>query len=116
MLRLLMMVAVGYSEEARAAAQPVLMPRGGPGQNDVSSPSFLAWSQERTAGVCLDSVLAVLAGAACRSLGERELRPNLSTVRAESHPVVAALDDGRAFGNELGALADRFRERVFNVS
>jgi histidine ammonia-lyase len=112
-LRLLMMVAVGYSEEARAAAQPVVMPRGGPGQNDVASQSFLAWSQERAAGECLDSMLAVLAAAACRCLAERELRPNLSTIQAESRPVVAALDEGRAFGPELGALAERFRERVF---
>ena len=115
-LRLLMMVAVGYGEEARAAAQPVLMARGGPGQNDVSSPSFLAWAHERAAGDCLDSVLAVLAGAACRGLAGRELHPTLDAVRAESRPVVAVLDSGRAFGNELGALADRFRERVYSPS
>lgn len=114
--RLLMMVAVGYSEEARTAAQPVVMPRGGPGQNDVVSPSFLAWSQERTAGDCLDSMLAVLAGAAGRCLADRELRPSLSTVREDSRTVVTALDNGGAFGHELGALADRFRERVFDPS
>jgi histidine ammonia-lyase len=114
--RLLMMVAVGYSEEARAAAQPVVLPRGGPGQNDVTSPSFLAWSRERTAGDCLGSALAVLAGAACRCVAEHELRPTLNTVRAESRPVVAVLDDGRALGQELGILAGRFRERVFSPS
>jgi histidine ammonia-lyase len=114
--RLLMMVAVGYSEEARAAAQPVVMPRGGPGQNDVASPSFLAWSRERAAGDCLDSMLAVLAGAACRRLAERELRPNLSTVQAESRRLVAVIDEGRAFGHELGTLAERFREHVFSPS
>jgi histidine ammonia-lyase len=113
-LRLLMMVAVAYSEEARLAAQPVVLPRGGPGQNDVTSPSFLAWSRERTTGDCLSSALAVLAGAACQSVAERELRPNLNTVRAESRPVVAALDDGRVFGQELGILARRFRERAFS--
>jgi histidine ammonia-lyase len=115
-LRLLMMVAVAYSEEARLAAQPVVLPRGGPGQNDVTSPSFLAWSRERTTGDCLGSALAVLAGAACQSVAERELRPNLNTVRAESSPVVAALDDGRVFGQELGVLARRFRERAFSPS
>lgn len=116
MTRLLMMVAVGYSEEARAAAEPVVLPRGGPSQNDVSSPSFLAWSRERTAGDCLDAALAVLAAAACRGVAGRELRPQLNTVRAESRPVVAVLDEGRAFGHELGALADRFRERVLSPS
>jgi polyhydroxybutyrate depolymerase len=76
----------------------------------------LAWSQERTAGGCLDSMLAVLAGAAGRCLADRELRPSLSTVREDSRTVVTALDNGGAFGHELGALADRFRGRVFDPS
>ncbi len=111
--RLLMMVAVGYSEEARAAAQSVVLPRGGPGQNDVTSSSFLAWWRERTAGDCLSAVLAVLAAAACRRLGKRELLPCLATVHQQSQTVVAALDDGREVGRELGGLAGRFRECAF---
>jgi histidine ammonia-lyase len=113
-LRVLQMVAVGYSEEARAAAQPVILPRGGPGQNDVSSPGFLAWSRERSAGNCLDSALAVLAAAASRHLTGRELHPKLSAIHAQSRPVVAALDDGRNVGLELGQLAQHFHERVFS--
>jgi histidine ammonia-lyase len=112
--RLLSMVAVAYSEEARGAAQPVILPRAGPGQNDVASPSFLAWAREGIAGNCLEAALAVLAAAACRRLGDRELRPDLGLVREECRPVVAVLEEGRAFGAELGALADRFRARVFS--
>ncbi len=114
--RLLMMVAVGYSEEARAAAQPVLLPRGGPGQNDVTSSSFLAWSRERTAGGCLEAALAVLAAAAARRLGEREPPPLLATVHQRSQTAAAALVDGQAVGRELGDLARRFNEDVFQPS
>ena len=109
-----MMVAVGYSEEARAAAQPVVMPRGGPGQNDVGIPvvSRVVAGARRGRLSRLDAGGA--GGAACRCIAGRELLPNLSTVQAESRPVVAALDEGRAFGHELGALAERFREHVFS--
>jgi hypothetical protein len=61
-------------------------------------------------------MLAVLAGAACRCLDGRELLPNLSTVQAESRPLVVVIDEGRAFGHELGTLAERFREQVFSPS
>ena len=110
--RLLMMVAVGYSEEARAAAQTVVLPRGGPGQNDVTSSSFLAASQERSAGNSLSAVLAVLAAAACRRLGERTPHSRLAAVHEDCRPAVAALGNGRAVGPELEGLAGRFRERL----
>ena len=114
--RLLMMVAVGYSEEARAAAQSVVLPRGGPGQNDVTSPSFLSWSRESAAGDSLCAVLAVLAAAASWRLEARGLSPRLAGVHDETRAVVAALAGGRGVGRELGALADRFRERVFDAT
>ena len=66
--RLLMMVVVGYAEEARVAAQPVIFPRGGPGQNDVTLtgvPRVVAGAGSRR-GARL--ALAVLAVAACRRL------------------------------------------------
>ncbi|MCY7304093.1 MAG: aromatic amino acid lyase [Thermoleophilia bacterium] len=111
--RMLLMVAVGYAEEARSAAQPVIMARSGPGQDDVTSPSFLAWSREQVAGDCLSSALAVLAAAAAyRALPQRSVGRDVGLVRAGSRPVVADIEEGRAFGNDLGLLADRFRERV----
>jgi histidine ammonia-lyase len=108
MLRLLMMVAVGYSEEARAAAQPPVLPRSGPGQNDVAAPSFLAWSREQTAARCLEASLAVLAAAAAHSL-DREVEPSLRPLRDACAPVVAALQAERAFGDELDALVTQLR-------
>ncbi len=110
--RLLMMVSVGYSEEARTTAQAVVLPRGGPGQNDVTSPSFLAASQERSAGDSLSAALAVLAAAACSRLGTRRPDSRLAAVHEDCQAVTAALSDGRAVGRELEALAGRFRERL----
>jgi histidine ammonia-lyase len=60
LLSLLLMVAAGYCEEAAAAAQPTLLFRSGPGQNDVGSPSFLAWQRSEAAGAALDACLAIL--------------------------------------------------------
>ncbi len=110
--RLLMMVSVGYSEEARAAAQSVVLPRGGPGQNDVTSPSFLAASHERRAGDSLTAALAVLAGAACGRLGQYQPPSLLAAVYEDCRAVFAALSEGRAVGGELDALAVRFLERL----
>ena len=110
--RLLMMVSVGYSEEARAAAQTVVLPRGGPGQNDVTSPSFLAASHERSAGDSLTAALAVLAAAACGRLRQYQPPSLLAAVYEACRAGAAALSEGRAVGRELDALAVQFRERL----
>ena len=109
LLELLMMVAVGYSEEARAAAQPPIVPRGGPGQNDIAAPAFLAWAREQRAGRCLDACLTVLAAAACHFLA-RDVQPALRPLRDACTPIVATLRAGRAFGDELERLLARLRE------
>ena len=109
--RLLLMVSVGYSEEARALMQPPNLPRGGPGQNDVAAPSFLAWSREENAGRCLEASLAVLAGTATHLL-TRDTQPALLTLRDVCEPVVAALRAEAAFGDELEQLVIRLRERI----
>jgi len=110
--RLLLMVSVGYSEEARAAAQTVVLPRGGPGQNDVTSPSFLAASQERSAGDFSARRWQCLPAAACSRLGTHQPHSRLAAVHEDCRAVTAALSDGRAVGRELDALAGRFRERL----
>jgi histidine ammonia-lyase len=67
-LSLILMVATGWSEEAAEAAQPVLLPRSGPGQNDAGAPSFLAWRRNAAAGRALDSCLAALFATAAQIL------------------------------------------------
>jgi histidine ammonia-lyase len=111
--RLLMMVAVGYSEEARAAAQPVVVSRAGPGQNDVTSPSFLAWARERAAAESLVAVLAVLAAAAGLELRGRSLSHGLERVQEDSRAAADAVASGRAAGPALGALAAAYGRLVF---
>jgi histidine ammonia-lyase len=111
-LGLLMMVVVAFSEEARAHAQPPILPRGGRGQNDVTSPAFLAWSRAENAARSLDASLAVLAAAAAARLGERDVHASLHPLRAQCGPVVAALESSRAAGVELERLTARLRERI----
>ena len=110
--QLLLMVAVGYSEEARAAAQaPPILARGGPSQNDVASLAFLAWAREQEAARCLEACLAILAAAACHVL-ERDVTPDLRPVRAACAPIVATIRVGDAFGSELDRLLAWMRERL----
>ncbi len=83
LLSLLLMVAAGYTEEATAAAQPTLLVRAAPSQNDIGSPAFLAWRRVEAAGRALDAVLAILLdrrhraaafGAALRARGPARTR------------------------------------------
>jgi histidine ammonia-lyase len=60
LLSLALMVTTGWVEEAVAAAQPPLMPRSGPGQNDAGAPAFLAWRRNAAAAAALDACLALL--------------------------------------------------------
>ena len=113
--RLLPMLAVGYSEEARGAAQPVGLPRGGPGQNDVTSPAFLAWERETRAAEAFDSALAILTAAAGRLVDRRQLKPGLLTIAAWTEEAVTALGGGMPVGEPLGRLAELLRDRCISV-
>ena len=113
--RLLQMVAVGYAEEARGAAAPVILPRGAPGQNDVTAPALLAWSREQTAGAALEATLAVLAVAACAPLPSGAGKEAVRAVASETSAAVASLRDGRAVGGHLEDLARVFRQRVRRI-
>jgi histidine ammonia-lyase len=100
-LSLLLMVTTGWSEEAASAAQPALLPRSGPGQNDVGAPAFLAWQRNQVAGRALDSCLALLLATATQILlaGGRlpasPLRPRFAHVGelcpVASHPYGAGI-------------------------
>jgi histidine ammonia-lyase len=115
LLHLLLMVAVGYAEEARAAAQPVLLPRAGPGQNDVTAPSFLAWSRQEAAAASLEAALAVLGAAATHWLAQsqRPLPPTLAELVAETRQYFPPLVERRPIGPDVARLAEHLRSRVF---
>src|SRR6266487_3796745 len=115
LLHLLLMVAVGYSEEARAAAQPLLLPRAGPGQNDVTAPSFLAWSREQSAAASLDAALALVAAAAGHWLARsnQDPPPRLARLAADAREHFPPLTDRRSLGADVANLTAHFHARVF---
>ena len=69
------MVTAGWAEEAVAAAQPPILPRSGPGQNDAGAPAFLAWRRNIVAGVALESCLALLLSTATQIILAEGIRP-----------------------------------------
>lgn len=95
---LLAFIGIGYAEEARHAAARTFLPAsesgGFAGQNDVPSPTMLAYGKHRTASRSLDSMLAILSVAACQALHVTArrpapaLRPLAETVKTHVPPVV----------------------------
>jgi histidine ammonia-lyase len=75
LLSLALMVVAGWAEEAVAAAQPPIMPRSGPGQNDAGAPAFTAWRRNAAAGAALESCLALLLATAAQICLAEGIRP-----------------------------------------
>ena len=115
---LLAFIGIGYAEEARHAAARTFLPAseggGFAGQNDVPSPTMLAYGKHRTASRCLDSALAILSVAACQALHVTERRPTpgliplAEAVREHVPPVVERAP--RDMSLRLEALSDAFTE------
>jgi histidine ammonia-lyase len=113
-LSLSTMVANGLVEDARAAAGHTSSGIGSPGQNDVISPSFLAWDAQDRAGAACDGVLAVLAACAVQTLvaDGREPVPPARPLADEVLGVFPVSVLGTSFGPQLQELARRFSDRV----
>jgi histidine ammonia-lyase len=95
-------VQIGIGEEARRAAQRTLIPPsegGGYAQNDVASPTFLAYRKEQRAAWCLDAALAILAVTASQALWV--------TDRPAPPPLAGLLDDVRSVSPPIEELASR---------
>jgi histidine ammonia-lyase len=112
---ILLMPMVGYAEEARAAAQATILPRGGYPQNDVTAPSFIAWEREEQAAGALEACLAVLAACASQALhaSGRDAPPALRGFLAEVRELFPPVDEPRTLGPDAGRLAAAFHERVY---
>lgn len=110
----LVMAQVAYTEEARAFAQRTALPPGGFAQDDVASPSFLAWRSEEGAARCLEASLVNLAAAASQALyatgrpAPPALAGLLSTIRDH-----VPLEPVETYGEALERLVSAFRTRVF---
>jgi histidine ammonia-lyase len=112
LLSLALMVITGWGEEAAAAAQPPLLPRSGPGQNDAGAPSFLAWRRNAAAGAALEACLALVFAAAGQIMLADGIRPapalgaRLARV-AEISPVAK-----RPYDASIAELAARLGDEV----
>ena len=113
-VRLLYMVQTWWAEEARAAAQPTLIPLGGYGQNDTCAPSFFAWRRQEQVGRCLDAALAIVSAIASQALGEsaREAPPALGELLVDVRAHFPVVTETRPLGPEAGRLAEMFTERA----
>lgn len=107
------MVTAGFAEEARHRAQRTALPPAGSGQNDVGSPSFLAWEREEAAASCLAGSLAVLAALASLALAEagRPATPPLADLLNETRRHVPPGSFPSGPGDGIGKLADVFVAR-----
>ena len=115
------MAQTGYEEEARLYAQATLLPgseSGGFGQNDVTSPVFLAWSKQDRAARCLDMALATLVPIALRAFDVtgRPVPPGLARLEATVREIVPELGQRRAFGPAVGAIAEALAASLFGVT
>jgi len=108
----------GYLEQIRSAAQSTFIPAGesaASGQDDVATPTFLAFGKEQRAGRYLDAVLSMLAVVASQAfyVSDRQAPPALRGFVDMVRAVVPPLHDDRVLGPELGRLADRITHYVF---
>ena len=109
--------AAGYAEQARYAAQRTFLAGsegGGFGQNDVAVPTFHAWRKEREAGQCLEAALACLAHVASQAfyVTERPVAGPLADLLAKVRALAPVVEEARALGPELEALARSFAARI----
>lgn len=101
-------------------AQPSLLPgseSGGFGQDDVSSPIFLAWSKHDRGGLLLDQTLASLAPIARRALEvtNRPVPAALQELAAETARHFPDADEKLPYGVEIANLAEAFRATIYRA-
>jgi histidine ammonia-lyase len=105
-LGILQMAANGYAEEARGACVPSLLGLGGRGQNDVPSPSFIAFDRYRRVHGFTAATLACLACIASQSLSQtgRSAPSALADTEAAIVELSPPLTARRSLGPELDRL------------
>jgi histidine ammonia-lyase len=117
-LTLAPMALVGYSEQARRAAQRSFLPAGtaGSSQDDVAPPTFAAWESATRAGELLDASLAILAVIACEALrrSARAAPPPLDEFASEVLSAVTPMSTERSLAQDTQVLSDSFTERVLS--
>ena len=113
------MAAAGYIEMAKHSAQRTFIPGSdsASNQDDVATPTFLAWSKEQRTGRCLDACLAMLAVVASQALYVTDrapppaLREFVALVRSHVPPLI----EDRVLGPEFDRLTESFTAQVFSA-
>ena len=113
-VKILYMVQTWWAEEARAAAQPTLIPLGGYGQNDTCAPSFFAWRRQEQVGRCLDAAMAIVCAIASQALADagREPPPALAGLLADVRTHFPVVTESHPLGEEAGRLTAWFTDRA----
>jgi histidine ammonia-lyase len=113
------MAAAGYIEMAKHTAQRTFIPGSdsASNQDDVATPTFLAWSKEQRTGRCLDACLAMLAVVASQALyvTHREAPPALREFLALVRSHVPPLVEDRVLGPEFDRLTEALTAQVFSA-
>ena len=111
-VKILYMVQTWWAEEARAAAQPTLIPLGGYGQNDTCAPSFFAWRRQEQVGRCLDAAMAIVAAISSQAMADadREPPPALAELLADVRARFPVVTEAHPLGEEAGRLAAWFTD------
>jgi histidine ammonia-lyase len=113
------MVAVGFGEAARHAAQRTFIPgpeSGGYAQNDVASNAIPAWNKHEAAATALDACLAILGAISSQALHvtERAASPALAPLLTGIRETLPPVEEVRAMGPRLQALRENFAERALD--
>jgi histidine ammonia-lyase len=117
-LMVIPMAVVGFSEQARRAAQRTFLPpsSGGLAQDDVGAPAFIAWDAARRAGEALDRNLAVLGVVACEALraSGRAAPPAVAALAGEINGLVPPIDEERPLSDDFEQVRARFAARILS--
>jgi histidine ammonia-lyase len=112
-LSLALMVTAGWAEEAVAAAQPPILPRSGPGQNDAGAPAFLAWRRNAAAGAALDSCLALLLATATQIILAERIRPAPPLLGRLARVTAICPATSRPYDTSIAALAASVHDEIY---
>lgn len=115
------MVAVGYGEAARHAAQRTFLPgpeSGGYAQNDVASNAIPAWNKHEAAGAAFEACLAIVGAIASQALfaTDRDAPPALRGLLAEIRDTLPPVEEVQAMGPGLARLRGVLGARIFPLA
>ena len=98
-----------------AAAQPPILPRSGPGQNDAGAPAFLAWRRNAAAGAALESCLALLLATATQIILAEGIRPAPPLHERYARVTAICPATTRPYDTSTAALAAALHDEIYGA-